>query len=92
MATLYKADGSTRQVEPDNGSSFELEQLYDLLNCDMIQVVPVGKGEIMVIDEEGKLKSDAKINKKATERARGFLFAGDVIVGNALVCKDEELK
>ena len=39
MATLYEAEtGHEIEVEPKNGTDFSLEELYELLHCQMIEV------------------------------------------------------
>jgi hypothetical protein len=95
MATLYKTDGTTVEVQPENGSDFQLGELYRLIGCDMIEVVqlPRRDGEIMVIDEEGKLTNQPR-NASASRIAwySNGIRDDDCIVGNALVCASKELK
>lgn len=93
MATLYLVDGTTKEVEPKNKKKgFELNELYKMLGCELIEIVypRVNNGTIIVCDEEGTYKDNPQINEKATK-----LFGwGDSypIVGNALVCKSNEVK
>jgi len=95
MATLYKHDGTTKTVEPENGKNFRLPELYRLLECNIVEVIyPPKKGTIMVIDEEGKLRDDfqARYNRDATKIMGANLFPGDFVTGTALLCKSSELK
>ncbi|MBR5568432.1 MAG: DUF3846 domain-containing protein [Bacteroidales bacterium] len=90
MATLYKSNGETIEVEPKDGKHFQLRELYQMLDCELIEVIFLRDGRLMIIDEEGKYtKSD--INPKAT---RVFLSSrrlnDDFIVGDALVCSSEQ--
>ena len=67
MATLIKIDGTQREVSPKNGTDFQLEELYNLLSCHYVDIVRLATpGQIMIIDEEGKLKRDAILNDAAT--------------------------
>jgi hypothetical protein len=62
------ADNSKiENIEPLNKTDFTLQELYKLINTDIIQVLELYDGTIMIIDEEGKLKNDAKVNKLATQ-------------------------
>lgn len=85
-AKLYKAAGAILEVVPANGTDFQLEELQAMVGG-YIEIVPVLRGKIMVIDEEGKLKGKP-INNAATMM---FMQAGfyDTIVGDTLVCDSE---
>lgn len=78
---LIHEDGSIEEVLPKNGNSFELHELYKLLNCSMIETMTVGKKKIMIIDEEGKF-TGKDYNEKATEMMG---YTSDFIVGKVLV-------
>lgn len=123
MALLIPADESqpVREVTPDNGSDFHLAQLYKLLDCSLIEVVPLpDRAFILVVDEESKLVEKPR-NERATrlvnfpdvreftatllhlrEAGVNVIFAGepitdfsaeiDYIAGDALVCKESELR
>jgi hypothetical protein len=92
VSTLYSEDGTSRPVVPDNGVHFELEELYRLLETDMIQVVYLSNKHIMVIDMEGKLK-DKNFNREATSLfLKSPHIPGDYIVGKALVCLDMQMR
>lgn len=86
--TLLTVDGSTIQIRPENGSDFQLEQLYSVLGCDCIEVVRLRDNMILIIDEEGKLV-DKRINHKATAL---YNNPDDVIVGDALLCQSDMVK
>lgn len=85
-AKLYKVDGTILEVVPANGTDFQLEELQAMVGG-YIEIVPAGKGKIMVIDDEGKCKHKP-LNNAATKI---FVQAGyyDIIVGDALVCDSE---
>ena len=92
MAHLYRTSGKIDEVSPKNGKTFELDELYGLLDCELIEVVTLGR-QIMIIDEEGKYSSKA-VNKEATRIAIAnyAIRCDDCIVGDALVCDDNQLE
>jgi len=89
MATLFKVDGTEAEVQPE-GKKFKRLQMKALIDCEWIEIIHCGN-QLMVINEEGKFANNAVINQKATEIAKPYLFDGDYIVGNALVCKNGEI-
>lgn len=85
-AKLLLTDGREIEIEPSNGETFELEEMYGILKCDLIEIVTlVNSEDILVIDEEGKFKPDNQINERATRIAVKHygIIPSDVIVGNA---------
>lgn len=93
-ATLYTPDNREIEIEPLNGETFDLHELYGILKCELIEVVTLrGSDDIMIIDEEGKFNSH-EINEKATEIARKHraIFPSDYIVGMAIVCHTDMLE
>lgn len=92
MSKIYRTNGTTEDVSPKNGTDFTLEELQDIVGG-MIQLVYLGGRDVMVIDEEGKVNEpQKKLNKNATLIARKYLFDGDFIAGDALVCDTEMVK
>lgn len=88
-AKLLLTDGREIEIEPSNGETFELEEMYGILKCDLIEIVTlVNSEDILVIDEEGKFKPDNQINERATRIAVKHygIIPSDVIVGNAILC------
>ncbi len=90
MAQLIKVDGTIMDVIPDNKKHFKLKEMYGILSCRLIEFVRTKKEDLMVLDEEGKLKEDWKdhINIKATKLYKNGEY--DPIVGDVLICKDED--
>lgn len=82
------------EVQPKNGKTFELEEMYKMLGCDMIEIVDLKNGEILIIDEEGKFKEHPIRNTIATNIARNHhaIWPMDEIVGDVLLCKLEEVE
>lgn len=92
-ARLYKQSGYTAKIAPPNGEYFTLTELQNLIGG-YIEIVQLGKDEVMVIQEDGKMCQDAEINHSATRIAREkqAIWAHDCIVGNALVCPSEMVR
>lgn len=90
MANLIKPDGSEQEVLPRNGKYFELEQLRELVGGH-IEIITLPTGQPIVINEEGKFLN-LQYNARATSLGRTCgILDSDFIVGNALVCKKEEI-
>jgi hypothetical protein len=88
MAKLFKVDGTVENVKPANGTNFSLEELQQLVGG-LIQVVPVFRNQIIVVDEEGRLKN-YQHNLIAS-----LLVMDEVngdIVGDMVLCKKSEFK
>lgn len=87
-AMLYREDGDSQLIDPINLTDFKLDQLYEVLECDTVEMVYLDGKEVMLIDEEGKFSKD--YNDKATEIFRKHHpDSRDYIVGNAIVCPDD---
>lgn len=88
MATLLKLDGSQTEVYPaDKENGFTLEELYGMLECDMIEIAcTFSDGKMLIVDEEGLLKPNPVVNPTAS------MLVGDYIVGNAVVVDDKEFQ
>lgn len=92
-ATLIKTDGTVVEIEPLNGETFELQELYKLLDCELVEVVNLRRSEnILIIDEEGKY-SQKFINEAATVIARNAqgIYPTGYIVGDAILCHSDML-
>lgn len=90
MAKLYKDDGTVLEIEPRNGRHFKLEELYEILECELVQMVFLQDNKIMLIDEEGKL-TKSTVNKKATAIFNEILrISYDWIAGHAIVCEQNQ--
>ena len=82
-------------VSPQNGRSFKLAELYQLLDCQTVDVIRLSPELILIIDDEGKFRNPAYLNLLATylwyqhqPEARGQ----DSIVGRAILCRDKQFK
>lgn len=86
-----KADGSQRIVVPENGKEFQLKEMQKFVGG-LIEIVPLGHGMIMVLNEEGKL-NELPFNELATRLFLNCLPGrNDFIVGDVLVCHQNLVK
>lgn len=90
MATIYRANGTKEEVTPKNGMDFKLKELQKIVGG-VIDIIGLDNGKIMVINDEGKLMY-LPINMEATEMYQSFYNTDDFIVGDVLVCEDEEVQ
>lgn len=92
--TIIYPDGKIFYVKPQDGKKFSLAELYKLLDCQLVQVLYLdGKSKkILILDEEGKFRMDAKFNARASRIAYRFhkIREEDRIVGTVMLC-DENL-
>ena len=88
MAVIIKITGKTENIEPADGKVFTLDELQNAVGG-YIELVPINSGEyegkLMVVDEEGRLKADAKLNENASR------IAGQIIVGQVIIIDKEQI-
>jgi hypothetical protein len=68
MAIVLYPNGETKEVQPRNGTDFQLDELQSFVEGH-IEIVPLPDGRIMVINEEGRLL-DLPRNEQATQLAQ----------------------
>ena len=93
-AKLLKVSGEVMEIEPKNGTDFKLDELYEHLQCSLVEVINLNQDDIMVVDEEGKWASNNVINVNATVLAqenRAIVF-WDYVVGDAIVCNRKMIR
>lgn len=91
---VIAADGtSTKAPRPAGKRGYTLQELYAIVQTDIIEIVrpPRAPDWIMVVDEDGWLRKDARVNEAATDLAgnHGFLEA---LTGNVLVCNRSDVQ
>lgn len=89
MAKIYKTDGTSVSVEPKNGKDFKLDELKEIVGG-YIEVLHLNGNEILVCNEEGKLKG-YPLNIEATRIVQENDIS-DYIVGNVLICDTKQVK
>lgn len=93
QAKLLKPNKPEEIVAPKNGKSFTLDEVYKLLDVQMIKVVRLKANLILICDEEGLLHKDPVVNREATrlyQESAGTQSVG--IVGNAILCSSKQFK
>jgi len=65
------------EVDLKKNPNRTLEELYEIIGCDLIELVELDCGIIMVVDEEGKCKD--------VQGAFTFIGWGTVIAGTAII-------
>lgn len=90
MATLITTNGDIVKLEPKNGTDFTLKELQDIVGGH-IEIVHLNENEIMVLNEDGKLIG-LPTNVKATFTFQSMTNIHDFIVGNVLICNNEQVK
>lgn len=92
MALIYRASGDVENVEPKNGTDFQLEELKAIVGGWIeIKFLSDDKGRVMVLNEEGKLRN-LPYNERATMLYRKFVYEHDFIVGDVLICDKSQIK
>ena len=95
MATLIDANGIGKQVFPRNRSKgFTLEELRLLTSSVTVQMIEIGEGSMMWMDEDGKYHQP-QLTRNA--RATALLHSAggapdDFVVGTVLITNPGEIK
>ena len=89
------------EVTPKNGKDFSLEELQDFIRDnkdDMVEIVPLPSGNLLVVNEEGKLiglqnnESATELWKKEYPIDKYPNNNDELIVGNCLICPNNMIK
>ena len=93
-AKLLKASGEVVEIKTNNGTDFKLDELYKHLQCSLVDVISLNQDDIMVVDDEGKLKANNVVNVNATMFAQEnqAITSWDYIAGNAIVCNKKMIR
>lgn len=92
MAKIFNTDGTTREIEPKNGTDFQLEEMREVVGG-YIELVDLRDGRLLVINEEGKLYNmDVNLAATSIAHAARAIADWDIIVGNVLLCNSDQIK
>lgn len=83
-AHIYYHNGDFQETQPKNGSTFELEEMQDIVGG-YIEIIRLNDGRVIVVNEEG-LQQGLPVNIEATNILRRDHSTTQYIVGNAIVC------
>lgn len=90
MSIWIRADGNVEVVEPENGSTYSLKELNAFVGG-YIELVYLSNGQLMVLNEEGKI-NDLPFNSLATALYNPHSVFQDYVVGDVLVCQQNEIE
>ena len=90
-ALLIKSDGTAKGVTPLNGGNFSLEELQGLVEG-YIEVVPLTKNVIMIVNEDGKDCLPPNPTATIIAKAQNAIFPYDYIAGDALMCPSDMVR
>ena len=90
-AYIISENGDVREIKPENGRDFSLEEAQQVVDG-YIEVVYLNDKQIMIVNEDGKFTK--KSNPVATTIARinRALFNFDYISGDIILCPTEMLR
>ena len=83
-AHIYYPNGDFQETQPKNGTTFELEEMQEIVGG-YIEVIRLNDGRIIIVNEEGLLQG-LPVNIEATNILRRDHSTTQYIVGNAIVC------
>lgn len=89
MALLIQTNGQETFVRPKSGRLFTIEELNFYVDG-YIEMVPMAGGVWMVLNEDGK-GLGKPVNFKATAITRDILHPSDIVVGDVLLCSNQEV-
>ena len=83
-AHVYYPNGDFQETQPNNGSTFELEELQEVVGG-YIEIVRLNDGRVIIVNEDG-LSLNLPVNIETTNILRRDHSTTQYIVGNAIVC------
>lgn len=87
---IIKTDGTVQEIQPKNGKGFKFEELHEYVDG-FIEIVRCGRGVLLIVDEEGKLKQKP-LNTMATGIFQMLCHTNEVIAGDVVICSDKMVK
>lgn len=91
MAQIIRTDGTRREICPANGTDFTFEEMQSIVGG-YIEQVELDEETTMVVNEEGKLQM-LPFNLEASRLFCSYHpELGDFIVGNVLVCNNNQIR
>jgi hypothetical protein len=89
MGIIIKADYAVVLTRPKQGTHYSLEELKSFIGGGYIELVAMRDGWL-VVDEDGRRK-ELPYNHHATVLYRHWINTQDYIVGDAFLCKKQEI-
>lgn len=91
LAYLIKEDGEISPISPNNGTGFALEEAQAYV-AGFIEVVRLGKSQIMIVDEEGKFSKGQNVFATAIADLHRAIRTDDYIAGDVVICPSSMLR
>lgn len=91
MAKIIKTDGTCQPVQPANGTDFTLEEMQTIVGG-AIELVYLNDTEIMVVNEDGKMNNLDDNHTATLIFKENYPDTDDYIVGDVLVCNNEQIR
>lgn len=98
FALWIKTDGEVKEVRPENGRDFTLEEMYKYTGCTCVDILNLPSGRAMIVDDNGK-NEGRKYNENASQIFREeypiekYPMNNDqTIVGDVLVSPPDMVK
>ena len=90
-------DGVVTEIKPnDEKEGYDLKEMYEMCNTNIIEFVYLPENKILVVDEEGALKEDRKINWNATKLLAPIILSQGgnpfFIFGNVMLIDQKNVK
>lgn len=89
-AKIVYPDKDSEDYTPKNGTTFELEEMQEIVGG-YIEIIRLNDGRIIIVNEEGLLQG-LPVNIEATNILRRDHSTTQYIVGNAIVCDDDMVR
>jgi len=89
--------GKSFVIKPNNDiyefkGEFTLDSLYEVLDCEMIEVVNLKDDMILICDEEALYKAHPVVNMIATNMYQEAYGTNEVgIIGKCIICQSSKL-
>jgi hypothetical protein len=87
MAQIIKANGEVVEIQPQNGTDFQLSEMREAIGGGYIEITHTKENKLMIVDEEGKIKQ-FPFNPKATSMHK----YNDIIVGDVIICELDQVQ
>lgn len=58
MAKLLLANGTITEIQPENGTDFQLDELRKLIGCQFVEITASKNCKILISDEEALCRGD----------------------------------
>ncbi len=90
MAEIIKTDGTRMDAVPENGTDFSLEEMQKIVGG-LVEIIDLDENKCIVLNEEGKI-DDLPFNEEATKIFHSYFKTDDYIIGDVLICDNEQIR